>query len=38
MRIVDKRMERVKRHHVHTRETKAALVVQRCFRGHCVRQ
>ena len=38
LRIVDKRMERVKRHRVHTSETKAALLVQRCFRGHCVRR
>eukprot|EP01043_Picozoa_sp_COSAG02_P070187 COSAG02_NODE_12327_length_1561_cov_4.560192_1_plen_99_part_10 len=38
LRIVDKRMERVKRHHLHTRETKAALLIQRCYRGHCVRR
>ena len=37
LRIVDKRMERAKKNHQLKGDTKAALLIQRCYRGHCAR-
>ena len=38
LRIVDKKMVRAKKKHEHKGGTKAALLIQRCYRGHCVRR
>ena len=38
LRIVDRGLERMKKQGQHRRDTHAALMIQRCYRGHCARR